>query len=131
MRQVRRHMAPRGSHSALLSLGSPKGCQVLADTFGFIVQGLLFAVCVSSLLFKWYMETPRRLFKIFLLDSSKQIVGAGVIHCLNMLCAMLFSTFEGAMADECAWYWINIMIDTTLGCVICWGFLKLTEKIFG
>lgn len=112
-------------------LESPEQCNILSDTFGFIVQGLLFGVCVGSLLLKWYMETPRRKFKIFLLDSSKQIVGAGVIHCLNMLCAVIFAKFDDALADECAWYWINIMIDTTIGCVICWGILKVTEWLFG
>jgi len=110
---------------------SPKGCQVLGDVFGFVVQGLLFAVCVGSLLLKWWLEVPRRNFKIFLLDSSKQIVGAGVIHVLNMLCAIVFMSFEVEMADECAWYWVNIMIDTTVGCLICFGFLKLSERLLG
>jgi len=110
---------------------APEECQVLGDTWGLIVQGLLFGVCLGILLTKWYLEKPRRLFKIFLLDSSKQIVGAGVIHVLNMVCAMLFSGLDSATADECAWYWVNIMIDTTFGVVICWALLKASEKVFG
>jgi len=116
---------------SMILLGTPQQCNILSDWFGFFVQGLLFAFCCGSLLLKWYMENPRRKFKIFLLDSSKQIVGAGVIHCLNMFCAWLFASFEDSLADECAWYWVNIMIDTTFGCIICWAILKLTEWLFG
>lgn len=110
---------------------APPTCQILSGFFGYFVQGLLFGVCVGSLLLKWWLEVPRRRFLIFLLDSSKQIFGAGVIHVLNMVCAMIFSRFEAAKADECAWYWINIMIDTTFGVGVCWGLLKVTESLFG
>jgi len=118
-------------HSNRLEYGSPQSCQVLGDFFGLIVQGLLFGVCVCSLLLKWRLEEPRRTLKVFLLDSSKQIVGAGAIHVMNMGCAIVFSAHEEATADECAWYWVNIMLDTTFGVVVCWGLLKLTEKVLG
>jgi len=110
---------------------APKSCQVLGDVFGFIVQGLLFGVVLATLLAKWRLETPRRELKVFILDSSKQIVGAGAIHCMNMVCAMLFAGEEKEHGDECAWYWVNIMIDTTFGVLICYGLLRATEKIFG
>lgn len=106
-------------------------CEIIGDHFGFLVQGLLFAVAIGSLLLKWRLENPRRQFNIFCLDSSKQVVGAGVIHMLNMICAIIFSNFEASLADECAWYWVNIMIDTTFGVLVCWGLLKLTEALLG
>lgn len=118
-------------HHETSMLETPKECQVLGDVFGLLVQGLLFGVCCSVLLMKWYLENPRRDFKIFLLDSSKQIMGAGVIHVLNMVCAMAFPTLLKVDGDECAWYWVNIMIDTTFGVIVCYGFLKLSEKLFG
>lgn len=117
------------SHRHLAS--SPKECQILGDFFGYVVQGLLFGICVGSLVLKWQLEVPKRKWRIFLLDSSKQIVGAGLIHVLNMICATLFSGVEDATADECAWYWVNIMIDTTFGVLICYWILKLTERLFG
>lgn len=121
-----------GSHThGKIFFQAPKECQVLGDFFGVLVQGILFGVCVSTLLLKWYFEKPRRQFKIFLLDSSKQIFGAGVIHVLNMVCAMMFSGLDSATADECAWYWVNIMIDTTFGVVVCWALLRVSEKLFG
>eukprot|EP00415_Alexandrium_ostenfeldii_P001169 UN1169 len=96
-----------------------------------MVQGLLFMVVMSILLLKWWSERPRRPFRIFVLDSSKQVVGAGAIHVMNMVCAMLFSGLGSATADECAWYWVNIMIDTTLGVLFCWILLRITERVFG
>lgn len=113
------------------TFGAPSECKILEGWFGYFIQGILFSVCVGTLVLKWYNEVPRRRFKIFLLDSSKQIVGAGVIHVLNMICAIVFASFESALADECAWYWVNIMIDTTFGIVVCWALLKLSEWLFG
>merc|ERR1712007_200739 len=107
------------------------GCQVLGDAFGVLVQGILFVIVVSSLMLKWRLESPRRRIKIFLLDSSKQMVGQGAIHIMNMMCAVVFSGMDTATADECAWYWVNIMIDTTLGVLVSWALLKCTERILG
>jgi hypothetical protein len=122
-------------HNALSSaphgdIAAPKQCQVLSGIVGLTVQGALFAMSVSALLLKWKLEDPRRPLRIFMLDSSKQFVGAGVIHALNMICAVAFAHLEASVADECAWYWVNIMIDTTLGVLVCWGLLKLTEHLF-
>lgn len=113
------------------SIALPKQCEVLSGFAGFSVQGALFAVSVSALLLKWKFEDPRRHLRIFFLDSSKQFVGAGVIHALNMICAVAFAHLEASVADECAWYWVNIMIDTTFGVLVCWALLKLTESFFG
>jgi len=106
-------------------------CKVLSGFTGVAVQSTLFLVCVSTLLLKWWLEQPRRKLPIFFLDSSKQIVGAGVIHALNLICAMAFTSFQKSAADECAWYWVNIMIDTTFGVGVCWMLLKSSERMFG
>lgn len=122
---------PEGGREMVLPEGDHGNCQVLGDVFGLLVQGLLFAVVMASMLLKWRLEQPRRQFRIFALDSSKQVVGAGAIHVMNLLCAMTFARGKEPVADECAWYWVNIMIDTTLGVLICYGFLKVTETVFG
>jgi len=107
-------------------------CKVLSGFSGIAVQFLLFTVCLSSLLLKWWLEQPRRKLPIFFLDGSKQILGAGVIHVLNLICAMTFNAvLAHSAADECAWYWVNIMMDTTVGVGVCWMLLKATERIFG
>lgn len=110
---------------------TPKECQVLSDFFGVVVQGLLFLATLGTLLLKWRLEKPQRKFWIFLLDSSKQIAGAGMIHCLNMLCAFIFGHAGHGGADECSWYWVNIMLDTTFGVLVCYGLLKASERLLG
>jgi len=85
-----------------LQHGAPPQCQVLSGFSGIVVQALLFGVSVGSLLTKWWLEKPRRRFRIFFLDSSKQFLGAGVIHCLNLVCAVTFSHLQASAADECA-----------------------------
>mmetsp|Transcript_13297 Transcript_13297/g.30299 ORF Transcript_13297/g.30299 Transcript_13297/m.30299 type:complete len:254 (-) Transcript_13297:3-764(-) len=110
---------------------APEECEVLSGAFGVLVQCTLFGLSAGTLLLKWSLETPRRRFPIFLLDSSKQIVGAGVIHVLNLVAAVVFSAHEEATAGECAWYWVNIMIDTTFGVLLCYWLLKATEVLFG
>eukprot|EP00443_Scrippsiella_acuminata_P099378 CAMPEP_0115675424 /NCGR_PEP_ID=MMETSP0272-20121206/54143_1 /TAXON_ID=71861 /ORGANISM="Scrippsiella trochoidea, Strain CCMP3099" /LENGTH=116 /DNA_ID=CAMNT_0003114391 /DNA_START=115 /DNA_END=461 /DNA_ORIENTATION=+ len=38
---------------------------------------------------------------------------------------------EQSVGDECAWYWVNIMLDTTFGVLLCYWLLKVTEALFG
>lgn len=124
--------AGRHGQAAQAQGQTPEQCQVLGDVFGVVVQGLLAAVVACTLLLKWWLEKPQRRFKIFALDSSKQFFGAGAIHVSNMLCAVVFaSMMEHHAGDECAWYWVNIMIDTTFGVVVCYALLKATEALFG
>lgn len=122
------HLA-EGPHGALIA--QSKGCQVLGGFAGYAVQALLFSICVGSLLFKWWIERPQRKLQVFALDSSKQLIGAGVIHMSNLICALAFTHLEPSAADECAWYWVNIMIDTTFGVGVCYALLKVTERVFG
>mmetsp|Transcript_56216 Transcript_56216/g.119675 ORF Transcript_56216/g.119675 Transcript_56216/m.119675 type:complete len:251 (-) Transcript_56216:29-781(-) len=110
---------------------TPESCQVLGDGFGVFVQFALATIVMSTLFTKWYFEDPRRQLKTFALDSSKQVVGAGAIHIMNMGCAVLFAKHMEHPADECSWYWVNIMIDTTVGVLFCYAFLKLTEYFLG
>lgn len=84
---------------------------------------------MGSLVLKWWLEVPRRRFKTFLLDTSKQIFGSGWLHCLNMIFAI--TAHNLVSADECAWYWINLMVDCSLGLVIVYSLLSTSEKLFG
>jgi len=98
-------------------------CLLLPGVFGLLVQGLLFAVCCGVLAFKYYRFHEGRTLREFLLDSSKQLVGAGWIHVANLLCAVVLGAhFEG---DGCTWYWVNIMVDTTAGVYVEYLLLEL------
>lgn len=102
-------------------------CEIIGDIFGVLVQGLLFLVVVAVLAGKWWFESPRRDLLVFLLDSSKQMVGSFVMHFTNVILAVFWTTGKG----ECGWYWINVMLDTTVGLLLNYGFLRLSEKLLG
>lgn len=91
-------------------------CAVLPGIFGVLVQGLLFLCVLGILCYKKSLD-PNRSWFSFCLDSSKQIVGSGWIHLLNLLCAIWLHKNMGS-GDQCEWYWINIMVDTTVGVAI-------------
>ncbi|CAL1142957.1 unnamed protein product [Cladocopium goreaui] len=63
------------------------------------------------------------------MDSSKQLLGAGWIHVLNLLFAKkLEQQFETSGGDECDWYWINIVVDCTFGVGVTYILLQLSMR---
>ena len=92
-------------------------CTLLPGIFGALVQGALFLGVCATLLWKKLFDEPPRSWPCFLADGSKQIVGAGWIHALNILSAMKLRSHLEA-GDECAWYWINVVVDCTAGVFI-------------
>jgi len=92
-------------------------CKVLAGPVGKGMQVILFCLSVAVLLFKYRRESGDRTASEFFMDSSKQLVGAGWIHVLNILFAKgLEAHFEAG--DQCHWYWLNIVLDCTLGVAV-------------
>lgn len=107
-------------------------CHILSDCFGYAMQALLLFICSSALLTKWFLEVPRRLFLVFLLDVSKQVIGAFWYHWLNMCVAWYLGDIgTNVEADECAWYFINFMVDTTFGLLMNVTFVRLSERLIG
>ncbi|KAL7464566.1 hypothetical protein ACHAXS_004900 [Conticribra weissflogii] len=109
-------------------------CQIYSteDAFTSFVQALLAAFALASLWIKRLQEKPRRKFLTWFLDVSKQAFGACYAHVLNMvISAIIAENVRGdqALDDECAWYAINYVIDTTLGLVITIVFLDWLERI--
>jgi len=118
-------------------------CVLLPGIFGMFVQGLLFLASVAVLIFKKKREERlerlgrpgirARNWATFLLDSSKQLIGSGWVHVVNLFCASTFGQMtEG---DGCQWYWVNIMVDTTLGVgivyLLLWGLTRAFEALTG
>jgi len=92
-------------------------CKVLGGMTRDTMQAFLFACCVVVLMLKFRRESGDRTPSEFLMDSSKQLIGAGWIHVLNLSFAKgLAAHFEAG--DECNWYWLNIMLDCTLGVAV-------------
>jgi len=67
--------------------GKFKQCELFGD-FGIILQILLGILSFSSLFAKRAFEVPKRSYRIFLLDISKQGVSAGWNHMLNLFLAV-------------------------------------------
>eukprot|EP00835_Amoeboradix_gromovi_P004253 NODE_320_length_11094_cov_0.618190.p4 type:complete len:215 gc:universal NODE_320_length_11094_cov_0.618190:3164-3808(+) len=86
-------------------------CELL-DGFAIIIQGILALVAFSSLLIKRQRETPRRPLMIWMMDTSKQALGASFIHFMNILFSL------DAEVNPCGQYILNIILDTTIGVYI-------------
>eukprot|EP00929_Paragymnodinium_shiwhaense_P001646 TRINITY_DN101883_c0_g1_i1.p1 TRINITY_DN101883_c0_g1~~TRINITY_DN101883_c0_g1_i1.p1 ORF type:complete len:256 (-),score=46.31 TRINITY_DN101883_c0_g1_i1:395-1162(-) len=104
-------------------------CMVLAGQEGKIVQGVLFFFCCASLGFKYWQNHGGRTMKEFAMDSSKQLCGAGWIHFLNLAFAEKLEEQFESTGDQCEWYWVNIVIDTTLG--VCVTYTLLATFMLG
>ena len=123
---------------AYMAEANDKICRVYdkEDFFTVFVQLLLAGIALGSLYIKRMQEHPRRLFRIWFLDVSKQGLGAGYAHVLNMIIATVISrnprggaNGEGNLDDECAWYGMSYFIDTTVGLFLSVLFLQLLDRV--
>ncbi|KAN0140526.1 vacuolar membrane domain containing protein [Lactarius tabidus] len=89
-----------------------KSCQLLGPT-ALVVQALMGVLVISSLLLKRQREKPKRPWRIWLFDVSKQIVGQMFVHGVNVVVSDVGSTRTSRNA--CVYYFLNILLDTTLG----------------
>ncbi|KAI8586893.1 vacuolar membrane protein-domain-containing protein [Geranomyces variabilis] len=72
-------------------------------------------IALSSLIIKRHRERPQRPFKIWAFDTSKQAVAAGLVHFANILIASISGSQSEESENPCVWYFLNILLDTTLG----------------
>jgi len=68
-------------------------------------------------------------------ESASQNAGEqGVQHSLEEIqdpgAHFLNTENPNKRGDQCDWYWINIVVDTTLGVLVAYQFLKLSEYCF-
>jgi len=105
-------------------------CHVLPGWTGCAVQVLLFLITVGVLVAMKVREGTKRTWVDFTLDSSKQIIGAGWVHVMNLLCAVVLGRItSGDTCDECEWYWINIVLDTTVGVGVQYVLLRALTNL--
>ncbi|EMC95761.1 hypothetical protein BAUCODRAFT_148638 [Baudoinia panamericana UAMH 10762] len=121
-------------------------CHLLGP-FALLIQGLLGAFALLSLVFKRYRENPKRPWRIWFFDVSKQVFGSMLTHVLNLAMSMLSSVDmvnaakkagvtsaindpEGRMPNPCSFYLLNLAIDTTLGIPVLYLLLKVLHALF-
>ncbi|KIK67690.1 hypothetical protein GYMLUDRAFT_256533 [Collybiopsis luxurians FD-317 M1] len=104
-----------------------RSCQLLGPT-ALIVQGLMGVLVILSLIFKRHRETPKRPWRIWLFDVSKQIVGQMFVHGVNVLISDLASHFSSENA--CVSYFLNVLVDTTIGVALIYLVLHGLTNIF-
>lgn len=107
-----------------------RSCRLLGPT-ALIVQGLMGVLVISSLLYKRHREEPKRPWRIWLFDVSKQVIGQMFVHGINVLISDVVANLS--FGNACVLYFLNILIDTTLGVGVIYFVLHgvtylLTEK---
>eukprot|EP00747_Dinoflagellata_sp_TGD_P189855 gnl/TRDRNA2_/TRDRNA2_50703_c0_seq1.p1 gnl/TRDRNA2_/TRDRNA2_50703_c0~~gnl/TRDRNA2_/TRDRNA2_50703_c0_seq1.p1 ORF type:complete len:280 (-),score=55.11 gnl/TRDRNA2_/TRDRNA2_50703_c0_seq1:86-925(-) len=105
------------------------GCQVLAGTTGKMVQVLLFACVCATLFYKFKRNAGGRSLYEFLMDSSKQIAGATWTHMMNLFFALHLEAYFEGQGDQCEWYWVNIMVDCSIGVVVQYVLLLVSTSL--
>ena len=88
---------------------------------------VLFTFVVIGLVVKKLRDKSSRTWSEFILDSSKQMIGASWLHVLNIVFSFALHSIGGG--DECIWYWIHITMDTTLGVFVNYQLHKLIYKV--
>ncbi|KZW04468.1 hypothetical protein EXIGLDRAFT_636054 [Exidia glandulosa HHB12029] len=97
-------------------------CRLLGPV-ALVVQGLLGVLVILSLVYKRNHESPKRKWRIWLFDVSKQVVGQVVVHIANVSLAALVGHVSAA--NPCAQYFIHVLLDTTVGVALLYAFLRL------
>jgi hypothetical protein len=99
-----------------------KSCQLM-DNFAIFVQISLCFTAILTLIYKRSKEKPQRPIEIWTLDVSKQFIGAGIMHFINI--GISYATDN----NLCAVYFLNVAMDTTLGVFMLWCWIKLIQKL--
>lgn len=105
-----------------LAPGAGEHCTILQKPLDYVMQGALALLAFGSLILKRYFESPRRCWLTFGLDTSKQCCGFALCHFINMAQSELL---KQPNFSPCEWYWINIVLDTTVRVVVAYGLFRL------
>eukprot|EP00397_Hematodinium_sp_SG-2012_P019512 GEMP01020049.1.p1 GENE.GEMP01020049.1~~GEMP01020049.1.p1 ORF type:complete len:290 (+),score=31.93 GEMP01020049.1:85-954(+) len=114
-------------------------CRLLG-AFGLLVQFVLAVSIFSCLFLKWLLERDpvvyrklcctdndpvERTFSVFVLDVSKQVVAAAVVHVINIAQAFLLRGINSREhCNQCVWYLIGVVGDCFISTFICCIILK-------
>ncbi|CDO93172.1 unnamed protein product [Kluyveromyces dobzhanskii CBS 2104] len=124
-------------------------CKLLGPV-SIAIQMLMAFVILCSLLLKRQSEHPKRTWVVWFYDVGKQVLGALSIHFLNVVLSVLkgndsvnnvivfilpHTVGSGVekngtdTGDECDWFFLNLLLDTTVGIPILWCCLTFLEYV--
>jgi hypothetical protein len=102
-------------------------CQLLGGIFAAFIQGCLAVLCIGTLIIKRQNEIPRRDWYVWFLDVTKQGVGSSFGHFSNIFLSVIIAqSISGG--DECQWYCLTYVTDSTIGTIFNLLFLYIFEK---
>lgn len=102
-------------------------CEMFGIT-GILVQVLLGVLSFSVLVIKREREMPKRPWKIWAMDTSKQAASQFLAHFMNIGISLLMSQQHDS--DACYWYFITNMLDNTVGVFLCLALLRFLDHHF-
>lgn len=98
-------------------------CELLGPV-SLLLQLIMGGIAILSLVVKRRYENPRRPWRVWFFDVGKQVLGALMLHFLNLLASILFSDDSSGMDENpCTWYFLNVLFDTTIGVPLLWACL--------
>lgn len=110
-------------------ISQPAGtCRLLGGSFASFVQVCLATLCITTLAFKRYGEVPQRPWVVWALDVGKQSVGSSFGHFSNIFLSEIIATAITG-GDECQWYCLSFVLDSTLGTFVNLSLLHFVESI--
>lgn len=89
----------------------PLPCKLL-DDFGVFLQLFLAFSSFSVLIIKKQLETPKRTWKVWFMDVSKQASSSSLAHFINLA---LSEKYTLDYMNQCNWYFILVLIDVIIG----------------
>ena len=99
----------------------------LMGPIGIATQVLMGVVVLATLLYKRHRERPRRAWRTWALDVSKQLTGQGLVHMLNVMCSAV--GLSHTRRNPCSLYFLNILLDSTLGLFVLYGVLHGATRV--
>lgn len=92
------------------------------------IQLILASVCVATLIVKRNLEVPQREWNVWFFDFLKQGIGSSFGHITNLLISSRIAYSEHEI-DECQWYFVVYVTDSTLGTLCNLLLLVIAEKV--
>lgn len=103
-------------------------CSVVG-LLGLLIQLILGVLSFSVLIIKRHYESPKRVWRIWRLDTFKQAFSQLVAHFINLSISMAL-TSKQPHSDTCLWYFTTNVFDNTMGVFLCVMMLRKIEKGF-